>query len=138
MRLWHYKTLHYLPRQQLLSQWRELNNVYSNSTKHILINYIYEYDKVNLYSYSNMVIDEIKSRGYKIKSFDLYNIYFKNEIEIFKDEDYVIFNFPFIKHMNDEYLKICCWNLYEKYLRGQTGFSLESTQFILKTIGEIQ
>lgn len=29
----------------------------------------------------------------------------------------------FIHHHNDDYYKICCVNLWEKYIRGQPGFT---------------
>ena len=45
MRLWHYDLIEYLPKQQLLGQWRELNSIYVKQDKHILINFIYEYEK---------------------------------------------------------------------------------------------
>ena len=46
MRLWHYKLLPYLPKSQLIAQWRELNSIYKKQDRHILINYIYDYDEV--------------------------------------------------------------------------------------------
>ena len=42
---------------------------------------------------------------------------------------------PFKNHHNEEYLKICCWNLYEKFIRGQSGFTDEAIDFIKKNIG---
>ena len=43
MRLWHKDLIPYLPKQQLLGQWRELNSIYVKQNRHILINFIYEY-----------------------------------------------------------------------------------------------
>lgn len=62
MRLWHYKLIPLLPRTQLLAQWRELNSIYKKQNKHILINYIYEYPKSDLYSYSMLLLLEMKRR----------------------------------------------------------------------------
>ena len=45
MRLWHYKLIPFLPDNQLKAQWRELNAIFLNEPKHILINYVYEYRK---------------------------------------------------------------------------------------------
>lgn len=81
MRLWHKDIIQFLPRTQLLSQWRELNSIYKFQNKHILINYIYEYPKIYLYAYSQIVIDEMKKRGYKISNWDNYNDYFKDCID---------------------------------------------------------
>ena len=66
MRLWHYKMIQFLPKSQLLAQWRELNSIFKKQDKHILINYVYEYPKLDLYHYTEIVIDEMKKRGYKI------------------------------------------------------------------------
>lgn len=139
MRLWHYDLIRYLPKQQLLAQWRELNSIFKNQNKHILINYVYEYDDDNLYVYSLYVIKEMKKRNYKIKEWQNFYKYFKMPFKysinqlIVNIEDKIK---PFSNHHNDEYLKICCWNLYEKYIRGQKGFSSEAINYIIKVIGE--
>ena len=131
MRLWHSSLLPYLPKQQLVAQWRELNSIYKNQPKHILINYIYHYNKKELYIYSAMVIQEMLKRGYHINNFQNYQEYFKG-IDFKVLEDYT----PFKIAHNDTYLKICCWNLYEKYIRGQKGFSIEAYQFITNIISK--
>ncbi len=69
MRLWHYKLLPFLPKSQLMAQWRELNSIYAKQDKHILINFIYEYDRVELLIYSALVISELKERKVNIRSF---------------------------------------------------------------------
>ena len=132
MRLWHYDLFEYLPKQQLISQWRELNSIYVKQDKHILINFIYEYDKVDLLIYSQWLLQEMDKRGYK------YNL--KNYYEYFKDLDqddvkdiytqWIIVDGIFERHMNKGYLHICCWNLYEKLIRGQKGFTREAEAFI--------
>lgn len=129
MRLWHIDLIPYLPNSQLVAQWRELNSIYKKQDDHILINYIYDYDKDYLYIYSLNVIDEMERRNFVIRSYDNYNNYF-NEI----------FNKPiprqlrFDEHHN-EYLTICYYNLKEKYLRGQKDFTpkifLKLTEFYL-------
>lgn len=112
MRLWHYQLLPYIPNLQLLSQWRELNSIYVKQNSHILINYCYEYPIDHLFSYSQLVIEEMKRRGFQIKSFEHYHHFFENK-------SYQVLEHLFPKHHNQEYLIICCYNLYEKYLRGQ-------------------
>ena len=42
MRLWHRDIIRFLPKGQLVSQWKELGSIYKNQNKHILINYIYK------------------------------------------------------------------------------------------------
>lgn len=129
MRLWHIDIIPYLPQSQLIAQWRELNSIFKKQDNHILINYIYNYDKDYLYIYSLNVIDEMERRKIVIRSYDNFNSYF-NEI----------FNKPIPMHLrfdehNNEYLTICYYNLKEKYIRGQKDFSLkifnELTNFYL-------
>lgn len=115
MRLWHYKLIKYLPNSQLISQWRELNAIYNKQQNHILINYIYNYPKSYLLNYSNKVIKEMEKRNFNIKSYNKYNEYFKDIKKSSK----------MFKEHNDEYLKICYYNLYEKYIRGQKDFNDE-------------
>lgn len=132
MRLWHYKLIPYLPRLQLLSQWKELNSIFKNQPKHILINYVYEYPKYDLLLYSVLVIEEMKKRNFKIKSFDNFDLYFK---------DYMIdvgelYDPPFKNHHTDRYLIQCFYNLEEKYDRGQKDFTKEIHEKLCKFVKE--
>ncbi len=123
MRLWHKALIPYLPKQQLLGQWRELNSIYKRQNKHILINFIYKYDKVVLSVYSALVIDEMEKRHYKIN--------LDNFFEYFKDiDDYIKFDFDEIYRykMDDRYLIQCLYNLQEKYDCG--GISHEEWDII--------
>lgn len=114
MRLWHIDLIPYLPKSQLLAQWRELNSIFKKQDKHILINYIYDYPDRYLKTYTNKIIKEMENRNYEIKSFENYNNYFalteNDNKERFKEHDL-------------EYLLICYYNLEEKYLRGQKDFT---------------
>lgn len=129
MRLWHYKLIQYLPRSQLLAQWRELNLIFRQEPNHILINFIYkeEYkDKKDLLSYSNIVIEEMKYRGYHI-NYGNYDTYFQGiTTDIAK---------PFPNYQDGEYLTICFYNLKEKYMRGQKDFSNDQYEKMLSVIG---
>lgn len=113
MRLWHYKLIPYLPKSQLLAQWRELNSIFKKQDNHILINYIYHYPKTYLKAYADKVIAEMKERGYKIKSYENYDKYF----DFCKGKG----DEKFDEH-DENYLMICYWNLREKYMRGQKDF----------------
>lgn len=142
MRLWHKDLIPYLPNQQLVAQWRELNAIYRKQPKHILINYIYTYDKIDLLNYSCLVILQMKKRNFNL---DLKN-YYEYFRELYTCSKEPRFNFgmitieencpPLIFNLthNEDYLKICCWNLYEKYLRGQKGFTPKAIQFIESVI----
>lgn len=113
MRLWHIDLILYLPKSQLLAQWRELNSIFKKQDKHILINYIYNYPECFLKYYSDITIKEMQKRGIKIKSYDNYDYYF-GDTRAFPQR---------FKEHNDEYLTICYYNLKEKYIRGQKDFT---------------
>ena len=117
MRLWHIDLIPYLPKSQLLAQWRELNSIYTKQDNHILINYVYNYSKGYLYNYSLKVIGEMAQRGYIIRSLDNFNKYFNDYYNHVEDLRF--------KEHNNEYLLICYYNLKEKYLRGQKDFTPE-------------
>lgn len=132
MRLWHKDLIPYLPRQQLLGQWRELNSIYKLQNRHILINFIYDYPKEDLFTYSNLVINEMHKRGYKYNLenrnnyFPFYDLWFNSELptnkDIFKDK------------MTDRYLKQCLFNLQEKYDCG--GITPEEWKIIEEKFGK--
>ena len=126
MRLWHITLVEKgcLPKGQLVSQWRELCSIFKKQDKHILINYIYNYDKAYLKAYADKVIAEMKRRGYKINSFENYNNYFDG-VTCKGDEQ-------FMEH-NNEYLTICYWNFVEKYRRGQKDFDKATFSRLHKT-----
>jgi uncharacterized protein (TIGR02328 family) len=143
MRLWHKDLIPYLPKQQLVAQWRELNSIYVNQNKHILIDYVYGYSTDDLYIYSLYVIREMRKRDYKIKLENFCKYFNESDNDKINETIYSITGSleflnkyiemsetPFIVHHDKEYLKICCWNLWEKYIRGQKGFTPEAVHFI--------
>lgn len=121
-----------------------------NQNRHILINYVYEYDKNDLLIYSLRIIMQMRIRGYKVDFVNFCRYFgFEDKIEEFvyqfkqSKEQFAFYSCaicfkngpswgkePFSKHHNEEYIKICCWNLWEKYIRGQEGFTEESIKFI--------
>lgn len=121
MRLWHIDLIPYLPKSQLLAQWRELNSIFKKQDKHILINYVYDYDKYYLYCYTIKVLEEIGNRHY---NYNLVNFceYFDY---VWYKELYEMKHFLKFAEHNKEYLTICYWNLREKYIRGQKDFTKE-------------
>ena len=115
MRLWHYKLLPFLPKSQLIAQWRELNSIFKNKPNHILIEYVYGRPS-DLKAYAYKVIAEFDRRGYAIKSFSNMNNYFSGKVIIGIAD-------PFPDIHNRRYLLQCFYNLQEKYDRGQKDFS---------------
>lgn len=144
MRLWHYEIIPFLPNSQLTAQWRELNSIFKKQDRHILINYVYEYDKENLLFYTKSVLDEMVDRGYKNIHVDNYVKYFKDYIEIdeFSNNKAEIkiylgmFDNPFPNHHTDRYLLQCFYNLQEKFDRGQKDFSKEQYEKLKEFVSE--
>ena len=116
MRLWHYRLLPYLPREQLVSQWRECvciaKDVHDNGTpNHILVNYVTEYSSEQFMIYAKQVMWEMESRGYSVsdKSKEKLRSYTGCDFP-----DYECRGNPFEHHHNWYYLRICMANLMEK------------------------
>ena len=109
MRLWHHALIPYLPDSQLLAQWREIACIRKTKPNHILINYVYEYHEEDMDIYSDMVLHELKFRGFKPT--------YGEELLGIPDRK------PFPNHHTDRYLLQCFFNLQEKYERGQRDFT---------------
>lgn len=118
MRLWHKDLIPYLPRQQLIAQWRELCAIAGSIAKkgtsnHILVNKVLS-SRGDFYSYCNIVVGELKRRNYKVSEkamktcFD--NILANNNFETNSTHFEI---FP--DWHNNRYLKQCLFNLQEKY-----------------------
>ena len=117
MRLWHKYLIPYLPKQQLLGQWRECccmaRNIKMNGTpNHILVNKIMDYPPSHFINYSAEVARIMINRDYNI-DFSKFTKHIDDIIlgkcqqldksEIFSDWH------------NERYLKQCFYNLQEKY-----------------------
>ena len=118
MRLWHKDLIKVLPREQLVAQWRELSAIAGNiktkgTPNHILVNKVMNYSFNHFISYAGYVRDEMTKRGYRTMD----SVW--NKITSLKN-DYKILDIDeiYIDWMNDTYLDICYYNLYEKYLCG--------------------
>lgn len=121
MRLWHYELIPYLPKQQLLGQWRECMLIAKNlaekgTPNHILVNRILDYPAWCFENYCQLVAIEIHKRGYKINSktqakLDLYLYWFKKDNKLKGKVSLKIFE----DWHNRRYLDQCFYNLQEKY-----------------------
>lgn len=131
MRLWHYKLIPFLPNSQLLAQWRELNSIFKKQDDHILINYVYEYSKDDLFVYSSMVINEMSKRGIAVHTWSHFEKYFVHEND---PKNPIAVETPFKRHHNHRYLKQCFYNLQEKYDRGQKDFARERYNALLEFV----
>ena len=118
MRLWHKDFIPVLPREQLVAQWRELSAIArSIKTKgtpnHILVNFVLDYDYDNFISYAAEVREEMTKRGYRTMNsvWEKITSLKTNWVKLPHNEIYK-------EKMNNIYLEICYYNLYEKYLCG--------------------
>lgn len=135
MRMWHKDLITALPREQLVAQWRELSSIAGNiSTKgtpnHILVNPVMKYPLSYFITYAAAVRAEMSRRGYRTMD----KVW--NKICSVCNNDYNILplNEIYIEWMDKDYLCICSYNLYEKYLRG--GIKKEDWDKIEKTVRE--
>lgn len=132
LRLWHKYLIDFLPRAQLLGQIRELTAIVQDiklkgKTNHILINKIMNYPLSHLYTYCKLIENEMKKRNYTLTEHTL-----KKWYELFDKTNKKIINIDklFNTWHDDTYLKICYYNLLEKYLCG--GISKEDFEKIKK------
>ena len=132
MRLWHKDLIPYLPNSQLRGQWSELGSIFKDEPNHILINDVYLYPTEHLYAYAQLVINEFKKRGFKIKVWDNYNNYFKD----IDTNEIPSYGHIFCDFHNEKYLVKCYFNLQEKFDCEQKDFSLGVWKAIENTFGK--
>lgn len=116
MRLWHTQLIAVLPREQLVSQWRELSAIAgaiqkSGTPNHVLVNFVLDYDYDHFISYTYYVREEMTRRGYRTM-----NSVWEKIVSLKKDWTLLPLNEVYSNKMEDLYLTICYYNLYEKYL----------------------
>ena len=118
MRLWHIDLIPVLPREQLIAQWRELSAIAGAIQKkgtpnHILVNFVLIYDYDNFISYASEVREEMTKRGYRTM-----NSVWEKIVSLKSNWVRLPHNEIYKEKMNNTYLEICYYNLYEKYLCG--------------------
>ena len=119
MRLWHYKLIPYLPKDMLISQWREciaIKRQWEKGTlKHRLVSYVMDYNKIHFYNYTTRVCQEMKKRNIKYQNKFLHEI--MDFCNCVGNSLYPMDEFDYIEH-SCRYLKQCLYNLQEKADRG--------------------
>jgi len=93
--------------------------IFNKGNRFIIINYVYEYPKEDLYKYTLLLLDELNKRKINIKQWKYFNNYFNDLLGNNVKMDSNIF----INHQTPRYLFQCFVNLQEKYERGQKDFS---------------
>lgn len=116
MRCWHYELIPYLPKDMLVSQWREciaIKRQWEKGTlKHRLVSYVMDYYPIVFLEYVDLVVAEMRKRNIKYQ--DKY--YYELQAFCFIPLN-VRQGFKYKEH-NDRYLKQCLYNLQEKADRG--------------------
>lgn len=118
MRLWHKELIHVLPRQQLVSQWRECCCIarsisITNEPNHILVNKIMDYPLEHFWNYTKLVYDEMVKRGFEV-NFNRFWKWVKPARSFWLIDD-VPFDDIFYNWHDDRYYWQCYYNLEEKY-----------------------
>lgn len=136
MRLWHTKLIKALPKIHLVAQWREVSAIagaiQKNGTpNHVLVNFVLDYDYDNLISYAYYLREEMKNRG--IRTMDSV---WQKIVSLKPDYTLLPLEDVYKDKMNDLYLKICYYNLYEKYLCGMFD-EIEPINEVCKDILEL-
>ena len=118
MRIWSKSLIRVLPNKQLKAMRYELGDMIKQwpNIKHPLVKFANNYDIMYLYNYFWNVLCEFDKRNIR------HNKTYDNGIkEIIKQNTMItnslVAHGCHFKEDNNEYLQICYWNLYEKYLR---------------------
>ena len=119
MRIWHWKLISALPREQLVAAWRELSAIAGNlNTKgtpnHILVNKVCDYPREHFISYALYVRQEMARRGYRTMDSVWDKIYRTRESD-YGEMEIIPLEDLFPGWHNDRYLEQCYFNLEEKY-----------------------
>lgn len=115
MRLWHRDLIMFLPKKQLVGQWREccaiMAGLAKNGTvKHPLVKKITHYSMNEFWAYTAFLYAELDHRGYNPRWSAFWNPYYKVTGGWIDIPDTI-----FKDWHNDRYLKQCLYNLQEKY-----------------------
>ena len=138
MRLLHYELLPYVSDKCIIGQWGELNTIIAKHTDNIMINYIRNYNPMELLNYTSLVYLQMHRRNISVYStkimIDYYAKYFPDEFCEYDCVDDIVAdllikavqidntnNFGdglFPKEHTNLYLLQCYFTLQEKYNRG--------------------
>ena len=124
MRLWHYRLISVLPRQQLVSQWRECCCIakliaYNKTPNHLLVNKIVDYPAWEFMHYCYLVLMEMRKRGYSVTNASWITL--DENLMLAEDEGYFAEDGKYDPDRlfqgwhTDRYLRQCYFNLQEKY-----------------------
>ena len=115
MRLWHTALIPALPREHLVAQWRECSALAGSiqlkgTPNHVLCNFIMNYDFDHFISYAYYIRQEMNKRKYRSM-----NSVWEKIVSLKPDWNLLPLEEVYKGKMNDFYLTVCYYNLYEKY-----------------------
>ena len=118
MRLWHSKLISALPREHLVSQWRELSSIagkiqINGTPNHVLVNFVTDYDFDHFISYAYYIRQEMTARKYRTM-----NAVWDKIVSLKPNWTLLPLDEVYKDKMNDFYLTVCYYNLLEKYKCG--------------------
>ena len=120
MRLWHKDLISVLPQGQLIAQWRELSAIAGSiqtkgTPNHILVNFVLNFPAKHFISYAHEVREEMHRRGKRTM-----NGVWEKIITLDPNWDgtYLPHREIYKEKMDETYMRICAYNLYEKMLCG--------------------
>lgn len=116
MRLWHEEMISKLPRKQLLGQHRECCALRGNGwgKPHSTVNYVFDYEPFLLFKYHELIMEEMKKRGYNVSVEWLDKNYRGKICPPYNNLKEIKIEKPIFKEHNDAYYMECVANLAEK------------------------
>lgn len=129
MRLWHTKLIPVLPREQLVSQWRELSSIagkiqLNDTPNHVLVNFVTDYDFDHFISYAYYIRQEMTARKYRTM-----NAVWDKIVSLKPNWTLLPIEEVYKEKMNEFYLIVCYYNLLEKYMCGMFD-NFEAIQWV--------
>lgn len=115
MRLWHTELISALPREHLVAQWRELSAITGSiqtkgTPNHVLVNFVMNYDFDHFISYAYYIRQEMTARKYRTM-----NTVWDKIVSLKPNWKLLPLEEVYKNKMNDFYLTVCYYNLYEKF-----------------------
>lgn len=116
MRIWHKDLVSVLPREQLVSQWKECSAIAGAIKKngepnHLLVNKIMDFNYNHFITYSKLIRAEMTKRGYTTMN----SVMDKIESPLTEERVEISFNELYSSWHNMRYLRQCYYNLQEKF-----------------------
>lgn len=94
MRLLHYELLPYVSDKCIIGQWGELNTIITKHTDNIMINYIRDYNPIELLNYMSLVYLQMRKRNIPVYNtkvmIDYYAKYFPDEFSEYDCVDDIV------------------------------------------------